>query len=209
MVIESVTVALLASLLGLVIAHWSGEIIHRTLLPEVAWSAMPVDSRVLLWTAIVTVVAGVVVGLIPAARVSGGDVASALRGGQTGVGSGGASHGVARASLQVVQLALSLVLLFIAGLFVKSLQNIEQIALGYDRDRVLAVDISFPRPDSVILPRATCSRRKSATRTCARDLNGCRASPARALRSAARCPPCTFDGSECRAWTPCRPRKVG
>jgi predicted permease len=146
LVVESVMVALLAGLFGVVLAHWAGEIIRRTLLPDVAWSAMPVDGRVLLWTAIATVVTGVIIGLIPAIRVSGGDVASALRGGRAGSGSGGESHGAARASLQVAQLALSLVLLFTAGVFVRSLQHIGNIDLGYDRDRVLAVDVSFPRP---------------------------------------------------------------
>lgn len=148
MVFESVTIALLGGLLGLVIAQWGGGIIRRTLLPEVAWDAMPVDGRVLAWTAIVTLLTGVVVGLIPALRVSGGDAVAALRGGRTGGGGGADSHGAARTTLQVAQLALSLVLLFAAALFVRSLFNIRHLDLGYDRDRVLAVDASFPRLDS-------------------------------------------------------------
>jgi predicted permease len=148
MVVESITIALLGGTLGIVLAHWGGEIIRRALLPDVAWSEMPVDARVLLWTAIATFITGVIVGLIPAVRVSGGDVASALRAGRTGGAGGGESHGTARAALQIAQLALSLVLLFTAGLFVRSLHNIRQLDLGYDRDGVLAVDVSFPRPDS-------------------------------------------------------------
>lgn len=148
MVVESMTMALLGGLLGLVLAHWGGEIIRRTLLPDVAWSDLPVDGRVLLWTAIVTLSTGVIVGLVPAMRVSRGDVASALRGGRTGSGSGGESHGGARAALQVVQLALSLVLLFMAALFGRSLWDIRHLDLGYDRDHVATVDVSFPRPDS-------------------------------------------------------------
>jgi predicted permease len=148
MVIESVTIALLGGLLGLVIAWWGGGNIRRTLLPGVAWDAMPVDGRVLMWTAAVTLFTGVVVGLIPALRVSGGDVVAALRGGRTDAGGGADAHGAARTTLQVAQLALSLVLLFAAGLFVRSLLNIRHLDLGYDRDRVLAVDASFPRPDS-------------------------------------------------------------
>jgi predicted permease len=148
MVLESVTTALLGGLLGIVIAQWGGGLIRRTLLPEVAWDAMPVDGRVLAWTAVVTLLTGVIVGLVPAVRVSGGDVAAALRGGRTGGGGGADSHGAARTALQVAQLALSLVLLFAAALFVRSLLNIRYLDLGYDRDRVLAVDASFPRPDS-------------------------------------------------------------
>jgi predicted permease len=148
MVLESVTISLFGGLVGIVLANTGGAIIRRTLLPDVAWSELPIDVRVLLWTAAVTFVVGVVVGLVPALRVSGGDVASALRAGRTGGGSAGDSHGVTRTSLQVVQLALSLVLLFTAGLFVRSLRDIQKLDLGYDRGQVLAVDVEFPRPDS-------------------------------------------------------------
>jgi predicted permease len=148
MVVESVAIALVAGALGLVIAHWGGQIIRRALLPNVAWSELPVDGRVLVWTAALTLITGVIVGLVPALRVSKGDVAAALRGGRTGAGSAGESHGAVRAALQVVQLALSLVLLFAAGLFVRSLVDIQQLDLGYDRDRVLSIDIAFPQRDS-------------------------------------------------------------
>jgi predicted permease len=109
---------------------------------------------VLALTVAATLVTGVIVGLIPALRVSGRDVAGALRAGRSDSGAGRESHGAARASLQVVQLALSLVLLFTAGLFVRSLRDIQHLDLGYDRERVLAVDISFPRPDSGAAPGA-------------------------------------------------------
>lgn len=157
MVAESVAVALLGGVLGLGLARWDGETIRRALLPGVAWSELPANGRVLAWTAIATLVTGVIVGLIPALRVSRGDVAAALRAGRTGGGSAGESHGVARASLQIAQLALSLVLLFTAGLFVKSLSDIRHIDLGYDREHVLAVDISFPAPDTGTTDAATRS----------------------------------------------------
>jgi predicted permease len=149
MVIESVTIALLGGVVGLVIAHWGGAIIRRTLMPDVAWSELPIDGRVLLWTAVVTLVTGAIIGLIPAARVSGGDVASVLRGGRTDGAGVADAHRATRVGLQIVQLALSLVLLFTAGLFVKSLRDIRHLDLGYDRDHVLAVDVSFPNADSV------------------------------------------------------------
>jgi predicted permease len=148
MVVETVMISVLGGMLGLALAHWGGALVREALLPNVAWSELPVNGRVLASTVAATLVTGVIVGLIPALRVSGGDVAGALRAGRSDNASGGESHGAARASLQVVQLALSLVLLFTAGLFVRSLRDIEHLDLGYDRDRVLAVDVSFPRPDS-------------------------------------------------------------
>ena len=152
MVIESVVISLLGGLLGLVLAHWGGAVVREALLPNVAWDELPVNGRVLAWSVMVSLVTGVIVGLIPALRVSKADVSSVLRAGRTGSGGAGESHGVARASLQVVQLALSLVLLFTAGLFVKSLRDVRNLDLGYDRERVLAVDVSFPRLASGTTP---------------------------------------------------------
>ena len=157
MVIEAVVISLLGGLLGLVLAHWGGAIVREALLPNVAWDELPVNGRVLAWSVMVSLVTGVFVGLIPALRVSRADVSSVLRAGRTGSSGAGESHGVARASLQVVQLALSLVLLFTAGLFVKSLRDIRHLDLGYDRERVLAVDVSFPRRDSGTTPAAEAS----------------------------------------------------
>ena len=163
MVIESVVISLLGGIVGLALAHWGGALVREALLPNVAWTELPVDGRVFLWTAGATLLTGVVVGLTPALRVSGADVSSVLRAGRTGT-AGGESHGIARASLQVVQLALSLVMLFTAGLFVRSLRDIRQLDLGYDRDRVLAVDVSFPRPDSSTPAAAEASSTEARAR---------------------------------------------
>ena len=143
-----VMISLVGGALGLALAHWGGAIVREALLPNVAWDELPVNGRVLVLTVAATLVTGVIVGLIPALRVSGGDVAGALRAGRSDSARGGESHGGARTSLQVLQLALSLVLLFTAGLFVRSLRDIQHLDLGYDRERVLAVDVSFPLPDS-------------------------------------------------------------
>ena len=157
MIVETVMISLLGGTLGLALAHWGGAIVREALLPNVAWNELPVNGRVLALTIAATLVTGVIVGLIPALRVSGASVADSLRAGRSDDASGGESHGAARASLQVVQLALSLVLLFTAGLFVRSLRDIQHLDLGYDRDRVLAVDVSFPRPDSGGVPAADAS----------------------------------------------------
>ena len=154
MVAETVMISVLGGALGLALAHWGGDIVREALLPNVAWDELPVNGRVLALTVAATLVTGVIVGLIPALRVSGASVAGALRAGRSDSAGGGESHRGARASLQVVQLALSLVLLFTAGLFVRSLRDIQNLDLGYDRERVLAVDVSFPRPDSGTAPGA-------------------------------------------------------
>jgi len=157
MVVETVMISLLGGVLGLALAHWGGAMVRQALLPNVAWDELPVNGRVLSLTVAATLVTGVIVGLIPALRVSGGDVAGALRAGRSDSAGGGESYSAARASLQVVQLALSLVLLFTAGLFVRSLRDIQHLDLGYDRERVLAVDVAFPRPDSGAAPAEDAS----------------------------------------------------
>jgi predicted permease len=147
MVTESVMMALFAAVLGLLLAHWGGAVIQRALLPNVAWTELPVDARVFAWTTVAALATGIVVGLIPALRARRTDVAAALRGGRDGVG-GNHAHSVVRASLQVVQLTLCLVLLYTAGLFVRSLRDIHALDLGYDRDRVLEIEPTFAPIDT-------------------------------------------------------------
>jgi putative ABC transport system permease protein len=147
MILESVTIAALAGILGLALAHWGGAAIRSALVPNMAWTELPVDARVLVWTSVATLAAGVLVGLLPALHVSRGDLGLALRGGRLGAANTAATYGI-RAALQVGQLAFSLVLLFAAGLFVRSLWDIKHLQLGYDRDRVLALGVSFARTDS-------------------------------------------------------------
>lgn len=145
LLVEAIAVSTIGGAVGVVVAYWGGALIRRTLLPDVAWSSTPVDGRVLSLTIAVTLLTGIAVGLIPALRASRTDVVSSLN---TASAQAGDSFGGARAALQIVQVALSVVLLFTAGLFVRSLIGVRGLDLGMEPDRVLAVNIAFPRVES-------------------------------------------------------------
>lgn len=143
---ESVLLSLLGGLLGLVLAWLAVKSLAQfgpdnvPRLTEVA-----VDGRVLLFTALVSLLTGVLFGLVPAWRVSRVDLHDTLKDGgrSASVGSG---HGQQRLRklFVVAEVALALVLLIGAGLLIRSYQRILVAHPGYDPHNVLALRLSLP-----------------------------------------------------------------
>src|SRR4029077_12987194 len=133
---ESVLLAFAGGVLGLLIAHWGTAALlrlsHNTLL-----EAAP-DLRVFLFTAAVCLLTGILFGLAPALRSRRIAVTATLKSGAQNISYsyGGWNWGKALVSAQV---ALSLLVLFAAGLLVRSLQNIRNLDLGYNREHILVV----------------------------------------------------------------------
>ena len=94
------------------------------------------DWRVFGYIAAVALASGIGVGLLPALRASRADLNSVLREGGRGTADGGGRQR-ARSVLVVAQVAVSLVLLVAAALFVRSVQSAESIDLGFDPSHVL------------------------------------------------------------------------
>ena len=141
MMMESVLLALIGGVAGLVIAKWGSVVIQRMLVtsPETIRPAFT-DWRMLGIFAALVLGAGLLAGLAPALMSGRGDLAPTLRGGARG---GVAHRSKLRGTLLVTQAALSVVLLIGAGLFVLSLQHVKQFRLGYDPDQVLVVGTSM------------------------------------------------------------------
>jgi predicted permease len=97
-----------------------------------------VDWRVLCFTAAVSVGAGLVFGMLPAFGATGVDLASVLKTDST-AGGFGVKRSRLRNSLVVAQVAVSLVLLIVAGLFVRSLSSARAVDPGFEHQNVLAV----------------------------------------------------------------------
>jgi predicted permease len=142
LIAESIILIVGGALGALAVAYAGSEAMRRTLLIDVAWTDAPVDGRVLVFTAIVALGTGLLVGLAPAVRASNPDITHAL---MTGGRGGGVQRSRLRATLLVMQAALSLVLLVGAGLFVRSLGNIEHLDLGIEPDRVLTANLTWAR----------------------------------------------------------------
>ena len=133
--IESVTLALIGSVVGLLIAHWGGAAMRRLLIATQSASLdVFTDWRTLAAAIGVALIAGVITGLLPSTLFGRGDLTSSLKAGARG-GSYQRSH--VRTTLLVLQGALSVVLLVGAALFVKSLSNVRQMRMGYDEDVLL------------------------------------------------------------------------
>lgn len=152
---ESLLLAGAGGVLAVVITGWGGRIVRATLLPDVAWQSA-IDARVLVFSAVLVLVTGVVVGVAPALHAGRQDVGSLMRGGA----GGGRGSSRLRSGLMVVQAALALVLLVGGAHFLRSLWQVHALDLGVRADRVLAVSPTFGSTDG--LPEA--ERKAAAAR---------------------------------------------
>ncbi len=134
--LEALILAGAGGVLALGLAHWGAVVIRDTLMPDVYWAGSAVDARLAGFMAGVAMVAGLVAGIGPALRSARADVAVQLQNG--GRGNAGRRSRL-RNGLAVAQVALSVVLLVGAGLFVRSLAEVRGLDLGVDVDRLAVV----------------------------------------------------------------------
>src|SRR5215207_5857172 len=136
---ESVLLAALGGVLGLGVAHWSGVALRTFVLERSDAPAGISDPRTVWFAAAVAFVVGVLTGLAPLVQAGSGQLVSDLR---SGARDGAHRRSRTRSTLLVGQGALSAALLIGAGLFVRSLNNVEDFRLGYDTDPVLLVQVN-------------------------------------------------------------------
>ncbi|HEV2315559.1 MAG TPA: ABC transporter permease [Candidatus Acidoferrales bacterium] len=129
---ESLMLALLAGVLGIFCAYW-GKSVLVSLLPGglVRNLDFTLDARVFLFTMALAVVATLLFGLVPALQASRSDSVVALKD-RTGAPTGSGRWYGLRGVLVMIQVALSLIALVGAGLFIHSLRNAEQINPGFE-----------------------------------------------------------------------------
>ncbi|HEX6048744.1 MAG TPA: ABC transporter permease, partial [Gemmatimonadaceae bacterium] len=138
---ENGLLALVGGVLGLVLGVVGSRAL-AVLVPESVRQVQEirVDTTVLLFAGVITVVAGLAFGLLPAVRAVRANLIGALRDGRAATISGSALGN----GLVVTQLALAVVLLVGAGLLLRSFMAMQRVDLGY-RDRGVAlVPLSFP-----------------------------------------------------------------
>ena len=134
LLVESVLLFLLGGAGGVLIAVWATRLLLAFKLPaDVPISLdLSVDLRVLLFTLLVSLATGLIFGLAPALQASRPDLLPALKN-ET---AGGVPRSRLRHAFVITQIAISLVLLITAGLFVRSLRNAGTIKLGFNPDGV-------------------------------------------------------------------------
>jgi predicted permease len=135
---ESVLLTCVGGAAGFLLAFWGSHVVRELLLPGIAWGGPPIDGRVLLVTVVLTVATGVLTGLAPALQAGRLDVVSRLR---AGAREGTYRRSAARSALLILQAGLAMVLLVGAGLFVRSLDRVLGLDMGFDASRVLVAEL--------------------------------------------------------------------
>ena len=137
---ESALVAALGGIAGVLLAFWVSDALTAAIGGFLGSfrASSPLNVRVLAFAASVSVISGAIFGLWPAWRASRSSVAEAMR--PAGISAAGGGRFGGRV-LVAAQVALSAILLVGAGLFARTLGNLREIDTGFQRDRVLLVDV--------------------------------------------------------------------
>jgi predicted permease len=138
---ESFLLVMVATAVGLVFAGWAADLLVRQALGSTGSAPFPVDvnGRVMAFTIAVSILTVLLFGLVPAFRTTSLQLGTALK------VSAARAFG-ARSNLQkwlvAAQVALSLVLLVGAGLFVRTLQNYASVTLGFSQEHIVTISIN-------------------------------------------------------------------
>ncbi|MGH9849339.1 MAG: ABC transporter permease [Blastocatellia bacterium] len=137
---ESFLLSALGGALGLALARLGTDVLLK-FLPQNATLEVKLDGRMLGFTLGVTMLTGLLFGLAPAWQATRFDLIPALK--NDAVGVAGSRRGwELRRLLVVLQVALSLVLLIVGGLFARSLRNLKAVDHGYTPDQIVTMEIA-------------------------------------------------------------------
>jgi putative ABC transport system permease protein len=137
LVTESMVLSVVGAPLGIGVATWTLSAVlqlYPTNLPRA--QEIGIDFRVVLFTAGLALLTGILFGLIPALRVSAPNLTDAMReGGRSSTA--GQSHNRLRSGLVVAETAFGVILLIGAGLFIRSLDRLSHVRLGFNPGHLL------------------------------------------------------------------------
>jgi putative ABC transport system permease protein len=137
---EGVLLSALGGAAAILLAAWGGTALRRTMLPTTHWAASALNLDGLAFTLAIALLTGVAAALLPALQGSQVDIVKSLKPGSRGHERTGSR---VRSTLLATQTALSLVLLVGAGLFVRSLQKLHDLPIGYAADELAFASVRF------------------------------------------------------------------
>jgi putative ABC transport system permease protein len=141
---ESVLLATLGGLASVLVCTWTLAALRAVAPIETPrFQNIALDGRVLIFTAVVSLVVGLLAGMVPIRRVVRTDLQSVLRESASSVTSGVRHQRVMR-TLVTGQLAVSIVLLIAAGLMIRTLERLQAVPLGFNSERLLTFYVSLP-----------------------------------------------------------------
>lgn len=139
---ESVLLGILGSIGALLVTRVATPLLHTFVIPEAV--DLSVNARVLGFTLVVGVGSGLLFGLTPVFQALRPDTTAALRDrGTATTGAPAARSTLMRGAFVILQIAVSLVLLVGAGLFVRTLENAYSVELGYEVDQILVASLNL------------------------------------------------------------------
>ena len=139
---DALVLSVAGGLTAVLVSHWGGRIARDFLLPGVFWPDDAAGVRVLTFVVLLAVLAGTAAGLLPAIQASRGGIDAVLKSAGSRTQS---ARSRARNVLTVLQTVVSVVLLVGAGLFVRSLQQVQALNIGLDPRGVLVATPTFDR----------------------------------------------------------------
>lgn len=143
LLVESVMLAAIGGLLGLVVASWTTRFLlgflPTTDTPHVISGS--IDNRILVFNFALSLATGLLFGIVPALRSTKPNLAPTLKD-QVGAVIGGSGGVRLRKGLVVAQVTVSVLLLIGAGLFIRSLRNLRLLDLGLKTDNLIAFNVS-------------------------------------------------------------------
>jgi predicted permease len=140
---ESVLLAVIGGVLGVLFAEWGVRLIQQFGAAGEEAVLVAADPTVLLFTVGVSLFAGVLFGVLPSIRLSRANVAGTLREGGL-AGRADRSGSFTRKGLVVAEIALALTLLTGAGLLIRSFAEVQAVDPGFEPEGVLSFNISLP-----------------------------------------------------------------
>jgi predicted permease len=140
LVAEGVLTSALAGVAGILLAVWGGGAVRGYVLPSGMAERFTLDGRIYAIAIGATLLAALVASVAPAVSVTRSDLTPLLKDGSRGAGF---RRSPLRGGLVVAQVALSVLLVIGAGLFLVSLRKVLAIDIGYDRSRVIMVSANL------------------------------------------------------------------
>jgi putative ABC transport system permease protein len=146
LMVESLALSVAGTVLATLLAWWAVQVLRTSMpegVPRVA--AIALDLRVLAAAAALSIITGILFGIVPSLQLSKPDLTTALKEGSRGASTGGARQRM-RSALVVVEVALAVVLLVGAALFIGSFITLMRIDPGFRSDNVLTLQVAprFP-----------------------------------------------------------------
>lgn len=145
LLVESVLLALCGGLAGTILGYWGVDFLRAIAAQTVPrLNQVHLDLTVLFVTLLISVVTGILFGLVPALTSARPDLTEALKEGGRGSTESRRRHRL-RSGLIIAEMALALVLLVGAGLLLKSFVQLQKVNPGFNPDNVLTMSLSVPK----------------------------------------------------------------